>query len=211
MRKIQAAGIAGLLLCLLCVNELSAQAGLKGGVNFSTLSQKGAGLVSLTWGSLTGFTVGGFYEFDVNEILAIQPELLYSRKGGQLEAGILGVLGSKSLAIHYLEVPVLLKLKFPTQSGIVPNVFAGPYGSLKLSVKGEIKVLGVELEEDVIGIKDSDFGFVFGGGLDFKVSNATVILDVRYDLGLVNIAEPLLGVENEIKTRSLIVMVGFGF
>jgi hypothetical protein len=57
---------------------------------------------------------------------------------------------------------------------------------------------------------DSDFGLVFGGGIDYKVSNVTIILDIRYDLGLVNVGEPILGVENEIKTRSLVLMLGFG-
>ena len=62
----------------------------------------------------------------------------------------------------------------------------------------------------MIGITDSDFGLVFGGAIDYQVSNVTIILDIRYDLGLVNVGEPILGVENEIKTRSLILMLGFG-
>jgi len=211
MSKFRALFITGLIVFLLCPHQLSAQAGLKGGVNFSTLSQKGAGLVSLSWGSVTGFTVGAFYTANVNEYLAFQPELYYSKKGGQLEGSILSVLGSKSIAIHYLELPLLLKLRFPTRSSMSPSVFVGPYGSLKLSDKGQIKVLGLKLEEELIGIKSSDFGLVFGGGIDFKVGNALAILDIRYDLGLVNIAEPILGVENEMKTRSLILMAGVGF
>lgn len=211
MRKIQPVLAAIALLGLLGVNDLSAQAGLKGGVNFSTLSQKGAGLVSFSWGSLTGFTLGGFYEFDINEVVSVQPELLYAKKGGELEGTLLGILGSKSLSIHYLEIPVLLKLKFPTRAGIGPHVFVGPYGAVKLSDQGELKVLGVELEEEVIGIKGSDFGFTFGGGFDFPMDRLTVTFDLRYDLGLTNVAEPLLGVENEMKTRSFMIMAGVGF
>jgi len=211
MRKIQVLVIAGFSLFLLCVNPLSAQVGLKGGINISTLSQKGADLVSVSWEPAIGFTVGACYTIDVNEYLAFQPELYYSKKGGKLEGSILGVLASKSLAIHYLELPLLLKLKFPTQGSINPNLFVGPYVSLKLSDKGEIKVLGIELEEELIKIRGSDFGLVFGGGIDFKVRDAVVILDIRYDLGLVNVAEPVLGIENEMKNRSLILMVGYGF
>jgi len=211
MKKIQVLIITGFLMFLLCVYPLSAQVGLKGGINISTLSQKGANLVSVSWKSTTGFTVGAFYTINVNDYLAFQPELYYSKKGGKLEGSILSVLASKSLAIDYLELPLLLKLKFPTQGSINPNLFVGPYISLKVSDKGEIKVLGIELEEELIKVKDSDFGLVFGGEIDFKVSSAMVILDIRYDLGLVNVAEPILGIENEMKNRSLILMVGFGF
>jgi hypothetical protein len=211
MRKIRVLIITGSVIYLLCAYPLSAQVGLKAGINFSTLSQKGADLVSFSWGSAAGFTLGVFYTVNINEYLAFQPELYYSKKGGQLEGGILGVLASKSIAIHYLELPLLLKLKFPTQSRINPHLFVGPYLSFKLSDKGEIKVLGIELEEELVKIKGSDFGLVFGGGIDFKVKNAIVILDIRYDLGLVNIAEPILGIENEMKNRSLILMVGCGF
>jgi hypothetical protein len=182
MKKIRVLVIAGSLMALLLAYPLSAQVGLKGGVNFSTLSQKGADVVSFSWEMAAGFTVGAFYTVNISEYLALQPELYYSKKGGKLEGGILGVLASKSIAIHYLEIPLLLKLKFPTQSRINPSVFVGPYVSLKLSDKGEIKVLGLELEEELIEIKGSDYGLVFGGGVDFKVSNAMVILDIRYDL-----------------------------
>lgn len=211
MRKIQAPVVAGFLIFLLCAYPLSAQVGLKAGINLSTLSQKGADLISLSWEPAIGFTVGAFYAFNINDYLTIQPELYYSKKGGKLEGSLFNLLASKSLSIHYLELPLLLKIKFPTPGRIKPNVFVGPYGSLKLSDKGEIKVFGIELEEELIKIKGSDFGLVFGGGIDFKVRDAVVILDIRYDLGLVNIAEPLLGVENEMKNRSLILMVGVGF
>lgn len=211
MRSILVSFVIGMSIYLLCAPSLPAQAGLKAGVNFSTLSEKGAGLVSISWGSATGFTVGAFYTANINENLAFQPEIYYSKKGGQLEGSVLSVLGEKSIAIHYLEVPLLFKLKFPTQASISPSVFIGPYGAVKLSDKGQIKVLGVKLEEELIGIKDTDFGFVFGGGFDFKVSNAKLILDIRYDLGLTNIARPIVGVENEMKTRSFVLMLGYGF
>jgi len=50
---------------------------LKAGINFSTLSQKGADLVSFSWGSAAGFTLGAFYTVNINEYLAFQPELYY--------------------------------------------------------------------------------------------------------------------------------------
>ncbi|MGD9345532.1 MAG: hypothetical protein PVH84_06690 [Candidatus Aminicenantes bacterium] len=46
---------------------------------------------------------------------------------------------------------------------------------LKLSDKGEIKVLGIELEEGLIKVKSFDFGLIAGGGFDFRVSGAVVI------------------------------------
>ena len=211
MPKIRALWLAGLVVFLMCAHPLSAQVGMKAGVNFSTLSQKGADLLSLSWESYTGFTLGAFYTVGINDYLAFQPELYYSRKGGKLEGSIAGFMGSKSIDIDYLEIPLLLKLRFPTHSKISPSVFVGPYGAYKLSSGGTISILGYELEEGLIGITDSDFGLVFGGAIGYRVSNVTVILDIRYDLGLVNVGEPILGVENEIKTRSLIVMLGLGF
>lgn len=34
--------------------------------------------------------------------------------------------------------------------------------------------------------KSSDFGVIFNGGINLKISNVIVIFDIRLDLGLVN-------------------------
>ena len=116
---------------------------MKAGVNFSTLSQKGADLSSLSWESYTGFTVGGFYTVGINDYLAFQPELYYSRKGGKLEGSIAGFLGSKSIDIDYLEIPLLLKLRISHPVQNQPRRIYRSLQSVSAHYRGQDQYSGV--------------------------------------------------------------------
>jgi hypothetical protein len=78
-----------------------------------------------------------------------------------------------------------------------------------------------------------DYGMIFGGGLSFDLCFGKMILDVRYSLGLTNIATNIPELaelyvfeglffqhtdlrerfleNNSLKNKALLILVGFGF
>jgi hypothetical protein len=104
--------------------------------------------------------------------------------------------------LDYLEIPVLFKVKpmaFPVY------VAGGGYYSFKLSAKE--KAAGSDWV-DAEGVKSSDLGLGFAVGMDFPLTALTLNLDLRYDLGLVNIQSEGDG---DMKTKTFMASVGFYF
>lgn len=160
----------------------------------------GLGMANLTGdieGNATkmGFGFGLFLTYQASPTIAVQPELLYVMKGTKDDET------DAKLKIDYIEVPVLFKYMIPTQGKIAPNFFAGPFIGFKASAKVE--------DVDAEGIKSTDFGVTFGGGIDIA-SGATGVftIDARYDLGLSNIND--VG-EASVKTSNIAVFLGYGF
>lgn len=210
MRRLCLLFVALFVAVMLSNQMLYAQVGIKGGVNISTPNQTGTDILSLKWETIAGLIIGGYYRFEINEYFSIQPELYYSRKGGKLEEGIGGVLVKKTLKIDYLELPLLAKFTIPTEGNLKPSFFAGAYGAIKLSDQGKTEAFGLGIEEGLIDVKGSDFGLVFGLGLDFSINGGVFLLDLRYSLGLTNISEQAVLVSDELKNRVFSIMLGFG-
>lgn len=211
MQRISIVLVAFLALSLVTNQNLTAQAGIKGGINISTPSQTGSDALALKWETITGFIIGAYYRFDVNEYFSLQPELYYSRKGGELEESVGGISATKTLKIDYLELPLLAKFTIPTQGNLKPSFFAGPYGAIKLSDQGKLEIFGLGIEEGLIDVNGLDFGLIFGIGLDFGIKGGAFLLDIRYSLGLTNISDPVPLVADELKNRAFSIMLGFGF
>jgi hypothetical protein len=105
----------------------------------------------------------------------IQPEVLYTQKGAKYDEG-----GAEAtVKLDYVEVPVLFKGRFGS-GGVKPSVFAGPAVGFKVSAKTEFD----GEEEDIEDVKGTDFGIVFGAGLDLAAGPGSFIIDARYTLGL---------------------------
>ena len=191
--------------------------GVKVGINFAAIS----GVTnSLNNQSITAFNAGVFTTLDIAGLLALQPELLYTMKGFKLtrvitnEAGPTPplpffVTGNNS----YFEIPVLLKLKFPSSSlGIIrPNVFAGPEVAFGLSSKLTAQSTDPSLTEDngsEANSKPTDFGIIIGAGADINLPGVTLIIDVRYDMGMKSL--DFSQGPDQIKNRVLTINAGIG-
>ncbi|MFV8379476.1 porin family protein [Flavobacterium sp. LB3R33] len=77
--------------------------GVKGGLNIFTISN--AVLDGVNSKSLVGFHVGFFWEFMISNTFAIQPEVLYSAQGTELEFERI----SGDLKLDYITIPVMAK------------------------------------------------------------------------------------------------------
>ncbi len=201
--------VAVLFAASLAVPQASAQGiklGVKGGVNLAKLGGSDAGSTE----SKAGFVAGGFVEFMLGNMFAIQPEVLYSQKGAKESIG-----GDEvKLKVDYVEVPLLLKLNIPIEgSKVHPSVYAGPAVAFKASCKLAADIGGVSASESCddagLEIKSTDFGLAFGGGVSFDVGGAEVGVDVRYTLGLSSIDD--FSDPDDIKNQVISIMGTVGF
>jgi len=208
---------AALFVASLAVPQASAQnikLGVKGGVNFADV---GGDDVSDTKNK-TGFIAGGFAEFMIGNMFAVQPEVLYSQKGFKIDDPDV----DGKLKLDYFEVPVLLKINVPIEgSKVHPSFYAGPAVSIKSSCKLQGEESGVSFDidcdspliVDFIGeelpIKSTDFGIVFGGGISFDVGGAEVGVDVRYNLGLTKVVDTDPQIDAKNRVISIMGTVGF--
>jgi len=151
--------------------------------------------------------MGGVYFSLGLGLVSIQPEILYVRQGARMEA----LPDWMEDRVDYIQVPVLLKIHV-LPGPISPMIYAGPYGAYLLSAKGVAFVDGVlEPPVDIKDqIKSTDYGVVFGGGIDFRLPVIKLSAEVRYNLGLANVAKNA-DPGTSVKTKSLMVLVGIGF
>ncbi len=200
-----------LVAALALVGELGAQdltIGLKGGLNVANVSADQIELVDTD--SRTAFVGGGFLTIGLGERFAIQPEVLYAQKGFSV-----GALGTRaSVDLDYFDIPVLLKVNLvqPTQQ-VRPVVFAGPFIAFETScsVSGEVGGIGGSTDCDVaLGARETtDAGIAFGAGVDIAATQGLLILlDARYNLGLVNLDSE--AGSDSVKSRVWSFMAGFG-
>jgi len=132
--------------------------GIKGGVNFANLSLDEAN-------SRTGYLFGAFAHVPISENIGIQPEVLFSSQGADID--------DTDVNLTYVNVPVLLRLKLIE----VLNVHFGPQFGFATKAEAD--------DEDILdNIKNSDISLAFGAGVNLPLG---LEAGARYNLGLSDI------------------------
>jgi len=165
---------------------VKAEKGIVVGISFTNLSGNDAD--SIGTDSRTSAIAGGFYRYNINPKVAIEPQLLISMKGAKASA--LGF--DVDLKLTYLELPVLFRFTIPFQGNISPSIFAGPSVGIKLSSRGTAASSGFSVEADLENTKGIEFGLVFGGSITVGINDTKIFLDGRYNLGLTNVFEDVI-------------------
>ena len=195
-------------LALLVAVPLQAQTtiGVKGGINVANVDTNVEDISDLI-DSKTGFVGGGFVTLGLGSLFALQPELLYSQKGFQVDE-----FGETvKLNTNYIEIPVLLKAQFKLAM-LRPAVYAGPVVSFETGCDVSVADISVNCDEggDFDERKKNEWGAVFGANLDFFLGPVTLILDGRYQLGLTNLNDAPDSTE-EVKNQVWQFMAGVGW
>ena len=84
----------------------------------------------------------------------------------------------------------MVKLQIPTRGNIKPSLFAGPYLAMKLSGQTKVEYAGETEEEDVDDMKDNDFGFIIGAGVDLGKLTVDLIKPYLVGFGDPHMAQP---------------------
>lgn len=136
--------------------------------------------------------------------------MYYSQKGIKASGTIDGITISGKDVLGYIEIPVLLKFKIPTQGNFSPSLFADPYAAFLMSAKEKVEIDGMSEEEDIKdNFNTADYGLCFGGSLDFDIGYSQLIIDIRYSLGLKKV--PLDVEEPDNKHSVFSLMLGYAF
>jgi len=154
--------------------------GFKGGINFTNVGTT----TGVTNKSLTGVHFGLFAKLPITNSFAVQPELYFTTKGGELTYQNVVVDGTAKFNLNYIEVPVLAVFKiFP---GF--NFQVGPYASYLVSSKVKnVNQVSFNFEDNIQSgdFNKFDTGVMAGFGIDVK----SVEIGVRYNFGLLKVGK----------------------
>jgi len=151
-------------------------------------------------GRRIGLTAGGFMDYPLTSALDLRVEVLYTMKGV--------TNGSTTVALDYVEVPVLGRFAFAS-GGVTPVLYSGPSAGLKVSAKAKSSSGDFDYGDLVHGVEAS---WVFGGSLGFAAGERAIELDVRYTLGLTAVfdfGDPSDS-DSDDKNQGISVTIGIG-
>ena len=204
------AGIGLLLVLAFLGGPLAAQenrVGLVAGVSIASLGGDDSGDPD----SSLGLDVGAYLSWEVAESWAIRPGIYYVQKGAEAtDAG-----GTLELNLDYVELPVLLEYRIPTEGALGVHLFGGPAVAFEVSCELELSGSGVSATVDCTdpnldgGFQTSsvDFGIMLGGGLRFSAGGSVdLVVEGSYNLGLTSIDDS--PEDNDIKNRAFQINAG---
>ena len=179
--------------------------GINGGLNLSNLYVNEVGDENIKPGAHAGF----YAKLPIAGGVSIQPEVVYSMKGSQINYNnVLLGSGKYRFNLNYIDVPVLAVFNVTRNF----NIHAGPYASFLVSAK----VKDVDSEGNVNGVtelnKDNfhsiDYGAVAGIGFDIE----NVSLGARYNYGMREVGKEgrANDVTNGAKNSVVSFYIGFG-
>lgn len=210
----------------LMASAASAQVAIKAGVNIASVSEHATyeDYDEFENSSVVGFQGGLAFDLPVTPMFSIQPEVLYIQKGGKVKAEALGSTYEARVYYNFIEVPVLLKLKFfddEEGEGSGVYVVGGPFAGYAIDgkVARTVSLLGGEPStrtdkftfDDQDNAKRLDWGVSFGAG--FKAGH--FLFDARYNLGINNLVDNDANNDNDNKpyrrTRGVGLTLGYEF
>ncbi len=197
-----------LIVMLAVVTGVSAQLnlGIKGGVNMSNyygdeLTEKNVKI---------GFHVGLAADYEFIPGSALQTGLFFTTKGLKTEDTNWDAEYSENLM--YLQLPVHYAYKMDVTPGTRIVFHAGPYVAYGIGGKRNASIGNIDAEWDVDNIfgdamtqyKPFDAGLGLGVGAEF----GPILVDLGWDMGLVNISNADNG---DIKNQNAYLSVGYKF
>ncbi|MFH0882488.1 MAG: porin family protein [bacterium] len=161
-----------------------AQKGVKVGINLAnasgTTTDPGAGIDKK---SKIKFGVGGYAEFEVNEMFSVMPELWILWRGNGYE----GSGTTASFSFTNLEIPILARYYILPDNDFKPVAFAGPVIGMNFGSNANIDMGALGTSDGKI--QNASFfqlGLAFGAGAQYEFMNGYLVFDVRYYMGLTN-------------------------
>jgi hypothetical protein len=155
----------------------------------------------------TGFSGGAFLTMALTDVFSVQPEIIFTKKGAEFESGAVYY----EYHYYYVEFPVLLKLILTgPKASFRPNVYAGPFLSLKVGAKLETYLDPVQEESKVENLPSTrgiDAGYVLGLGADMPLGPGRILLDIRYGRSLLS----AVITSAEVKHSVFCVFLGYAF
>ena len=167
-------------------------------IGYSRANLTGSDAGNLT--SRAATLAGAFVRIPAASWFAVEPELLFARKGGQT-AALPGQVGQLDFEFVYLETPILARFRGPKLGKYVrPFAFGGPAAAFLIGC--DVQVIGTAAGQrvacDASSVPSVDVTAVVGGGFEFGVGNSVLGIEARYSLGLRRVTEQDLDIRNTL-------------
>ena len=171
--------LATFLICLVAFTVQSQvfRLGLKAGPNFANFS---GGVSELNYSGRTSVHAGAIAEIGLSGKFAVQPELLYSSQGADVD-------GLGDFNLDYVSVPVLAKIYILSDK-------------LSVDVGPQFSFLIDEADE---AIENEKFDFAVAGGLSLHITKS-IFVQGRYVAGLTEASR-----DAEVKNSVVQLSVGY--
>jgi hypothetical protein len=195
-------------------SQVKISGGILGGLNLANLTVDPEP-TGINLDNLTGFGVGGLFNFEFAGGFSIQAEPMYLQGGAQTTISEQGINVDLKLKVYYISVPVLFTYVFQTgENGIKPYIFAGPDLGFLMSANASGEAGGITADLDIKdSLKAFDFSALFGAGVNIPVGVNTIFVEGRYSLGFINInnSDFLSSSAVTIKTKGIQFFAGIRF
>lgn len=168
--------------------------GLCGGLNLSNYSG------DPDMDSKIGFHGGMIMQYHMHPMLILQPELLYTQRGAQDEFTVLGVKTEIKQTLHYIELPIMVKLDLG-EGNLKFQPYLGPEFRYLIKGNQKTKIGSTENTREIKNLKDFDFGLGFGVDVVF---NTNMLVGARYSMGLTEIDDD----GGDVKNTSFMINLG---
>lgn len=169
----------------------SPKIGIKGGLNFATFND----VDDVEY--RPGLVIGAFLDLPVeNSPISIQPEVLFAQYGSNIEDS------DAYFEADYIQIPVLFKVDFVSESATTPNIYFGPYLSFNTGSEVKNDNIAINLEDDT---EPTDFGAVVGLGFDTEHAQ----FGIRYTAGVTKVEEASFN--SDAKNGAFSVTLGLKF
>ncbi len=134
-----------------------------------------------------GFIVGGLADVRISEVIFFQIEPRYIQKGMKTQVGP-DFLQEVDFKLAYLEVPLLLKVRFGT-TDVRPFLCAGPSVGYLLSAITRAQTYNIQGVDITSEYRSVDFSLIGGGGVECRLSKTVSLIgSARYAFGIYNIS-----------------------
>ena len=176
-------------------NSLTPHFGVKGGVNFATVTGDDYGNPD----SRTSFHVGALVEFPLTEMFSLQAEALYSGQGFKtdINADFIGGDGKVEYQLDYINVPILAKVY--VFEGLSLEV--GPQFSFKVNEEWDIDANADDGDFEVNDAESFEFGIA--AGVSFETSMG-LFATGRYNMGVTEIIK-------DTDAKNSVFQIGIGY
>jgi len=173
--------------------------GAHGGYNYAQLSDIPTDIEKV--GDKGSFVLGAFLNIQFHRTLFLGVEGNYVEYKNDLTEG----LDEGVIKHNYIQVPAYLGARLLT--GIIqPVVYAGAAASFETTCKIDPEGLDSQDCEDIgLQTENLTWNAVFGGGLNIALPMIVISADLRYNLGLTEVAE-----DDDPKWNSWMALVGVG-
>ncbi len=173
--------------------------GILAGVNFANFSGSDASGAKTRTGGVGGLS----FDFHLAPHVGLEIDGLYSQQGAKLSADG----GDMTLKLDYVQVPVLLRYRFPTHTSVHPFLAVGPQVGFRVKCKVEQGSNSANCS-DFTGenAKSTDFSGTAAAGIGFGLGKQEFSLQARYNMGFSKVFD-----SSNVKNKVVSVLAGLSF